>query len=445
MDRISVITSRCPIISHTIEWTAMARMKTIGRDMGMTVRDIRRTLVSVKETASSIDSGLARVFIPWALRNPRYIGGFRRLSKAHRITERKRIAVLNKDNDTRIPPFLILSLTSRCNLSCQGCFASAVGNRIGPSETDGTCRSSHLTLDQWKDILREASDLGVIGFVLAGGEPFLYPEMLDLCREFNDRLFIVVTNGTAFTDSHYSELKKLGNVVILVSIEGGTELTDGRRGSGVHAETMQALRTLRQKGVLFGISVTITRNNYRYWMQHMHIDALIDQGVRIGAFMEYIPLSPPPVASGCTGYHDTDRANEIDTYGMDHHLMLTGEERSEFRRKMLYYRENKNLYIIHSPGDEEKFGGCVSAGRGFAHITPIGDLTPCPVSNIATHNLSRSSLQDALSGRLFREIRENEHLLETEGMPCALFAHPREVDALARNVGAYRTNTTATS
>jgi len=37
-------------------------------------------------------------------------------------------------------------------------------------------------------------------------------------------------------------------------------------------------------------------------------------------------------------------------------------------------------------------------------------------------------------------IRENEHLLETEGTPCALFAHPKEVDALAKAVGAYRTD-----
>jgi hypothetical protein len=81
----------------------------------------------------------------------------------------------------------------------------------------------------------------------------------------------------------------------------------------------------------------------------------------------------------------------------------------------------------------------VSAGRGFAHITPMGDLTPCPVSNIATHNLTKAPLRTALASPLFQRIRDSEHLLETEGMPCALFAHPREVDELADEVGAYRT------
>ena len=85
-------------------------------------------------------------------------------------------------------------------------------------------------------------------------------------------------------------------------------------------------------------------------------------------------------------------------------------------------------------------GGCVSAGRGFAHITPLGDLTPCPVSNIATHNLTRNTLREGLNSQLFKIIRESEHLLETNGSPCALFSHSKEVDALVKKVKAYRTS-----
>ncbi len=73
-------------------------------------------------------------------------------------------------------------------------------------------------------------------------------------------------------------------------------------------------------------------------------------------------------------------------------------------------------------------------------MTPGGDLTPCPVSNIATHNLSGKTLREGLASDLFVAIRENEYLLETEGTPCALFAHPKEVSELAESVGAYRTD-----
>ena len=120
-------------------------------------------------------------------------------------------------------------------------------------------------------------------------------------------------------------------------------------------------------------------------------------------------------------------------------LMLENGERKSFREKVLEYRQTKNLIILHSPGDEEYKGGCVSAGRSFAYVTPKGDLTPCPVSNIATHNLKSSSLKDGLKSPLFTYIREQDHLLETEDSPCALFSHPREVDKIVKKVKGYYT------
>ena len=55
------------------------------------------------------------------------------------------------------------------------------------------------------------------------------------------------------------------------------------------------------------------------------------------------------------------------------------------------------------------------------------------------HNVTKTSLSEALGSELFALIRENEHLLENGDGPCALFAHPKEIDALADEVGAYRT------
>ena len=65
-------------------------------------------------------------------------------------------------------------------------------------------------------------------------------------------------------------------------------------------------------------------------------------------------------------------------------------------------------------------------------MTPGGDLTPCPVSDIATHNLTERTLREGLEGDLFSRIRASEHLLEVEGAPCAMFAHPDEVERAYR-------------
>jgi MoaA/NifB/PqqE/SkfB family radical SAM enzyme len=407
----------------------------------------KKASTELKYDLEKLDPNFARMLLPWILRNPRYIRAAIRLMRS--VKKAKQTRVKAQENGLMVPPFLIISITSQCNLFCTGCYAAATGNLYNRKSKGNSLPKTSLNIEQWHKIISEARELGVIGFVIAGGEPFLYPGLLDICEEFKDRLFLILTNGTTLSKADFKRLRHLTNLAIIVSVEGGPELTNSRRGEGVYEKAMTNLTRLNKMGILTGISATITRINYRYWMDNKLIDDLISQGIRFGFFIEYIPLTPgiepdleTPSSIGTIKDKSESREDSIkwDTKN-DHLLMLTPEERAEFRAQMLNYRETKPIYIVHSPGDEEYFGGCVSAGRGFAHVTPTGDLTPCPVSNIATHNLTKATLREGLESPLFEEIRKNEHLLETEGMPCALFAHPIEVDVLAKSVGAYRTNT----
>jgi MoaA/NifB/PqqE/SkfB family radical SAM enzyme len=100
---------------------------------------------------------------------------------------------------------------------------------------------------------------------------------------------------------------------------------------------------------------------------------------------------------------------------------------------------NNPIYLIHTPTDEETHGGCIGAGRGFVHVTPEGDLTACPVSNLATHNLVNSSLEEGLSNLLFKEFRENEKIHNSKDESCALLVHSTETD-LSKDFGAYSTS-----
>lgn len=362
----------------------------------------------VKRVLNKVDPNMARVFLPWVLKHPRSFGTMIKLARAYKKTRRIRYEELMK-NELKIPPFLIISITSNCNLTCTGCYAAATGTLCKNKAT------KPLNIDYWCKIIQEAKELGVFGFIIAGGEPFLMPNLLKLSEEFKDRLFIIFTNGTAITEKDFEKLKHLKNTIVIVSIEGNQMMTDLRRGNGVYESAIATIKRLDEIGIISGVSATITRNNVNYWMDSRNIEDLIGKGVKLGFLLEYIPVDE------------------------DIELMLTTEESKRFREKVLSYRESKEIFLIHSPGDEKYMGGCVSAGRGFAHITPNGDLTPCPVSNIATHNLTKSSLREGLMSPLFKIIRESEHLLETEGTPCALFSHPEEVTSLARKVKAYRT------
>lgn len=372
-----------------------------------------------------------RLFLPWALRHPRYILSARSLVRAYHKTAELRKK--SEKNGLKIPPALILSLTQQCNLSCAGCFAEASGITCNKAASQQNNNKPQLDWNGWTEIISEASELGVFGFFLAGGEPFLFPKLIELCEKYKDRCFIIFTNGTAIPNKDFERLKRLSNTAIIVSIEGGKEATNTRRGQGVYQKAIGALKQLSSMGTPNGISATITRLNYKYWMNTQNIDNLIEQGIRAALFIEYIPVMSAPE-------NDNNMNNENKLEQNDHFLMLTPKERQEFRAKILSYRQTRPIYIIHSPGDEELFGGCVSAGRGFAHVTPAGDLTACPVSNVATHNLTTTTLREGFASPLFTKIRENEQLLENEGTPCSLFAHPKEVAELAKSVDAYRTD-----
>ncbi len=380
----------------------------------------------MKKVLDGLDPNMSRLFVPWVLRNPRYIRTGIRLARSYKKTERLRREA--REAGLSVPPFLILSITSKCNLSCAGCYAAAVGTLDNRTRTK--CSDSRPTLDwnQWYDIIKDASEQGVFGFIIAGGEPFLFRGLLQLCESFRDRFFIILTNGTALTHSDYDRLRSIKNVAVIVSVEGSEETTDARRGRGVHRQALETLARLKTSGVPTGISVTITNENYTFWMQKENLDYYVKLGVIVGVFIEYIPVMTENLTGETCGSYDK-------------HLMLTHAEREEFRSRVLEYRRENSLYVIHSPGDEDYFGGCVSAGRGFAHVTPSGDLTACPVSNLATHNLSSSSFREGLASPLFTAIRENEHLLTNEDTPCALFGHPMEVQEIARSVGAYSTDT----
>lgn len=371
-----------------------------------------RRVPGIERLLKDVDPNLPRIFVPWAIQHPRHLPAFFRLARAHRQTSRMRDEAL--ECGIQVPPFLVLSVTSRCNLRCTGCFAGAVGITTG-----APAARQPLNLADWRRVISEAAAVGVLAFVIAGGEPFLLPGIASLFRDFPDRIFLVFTNGTALRDRDYETLKSCRNTAVVVSLEGDRELTDVRRGSGVYQSALRTLDRLRSAGVLTGLSVTIGAANIDYWTDEKEIDAMMARSGPLAFFIEQIP----------TGEGD----------GI---VAIPEEMRSRFRETVLSYRSRETgaAYLVHSPADEEFFGGCVSAGRGFAHVTPTGDVTACPFSALATHNVSTSTVSEALAGSFFSMIRDNGPMLETHDHPCALSANADKLESMAASLGAYRTD-----
>ena len=88
-----------------------------------------------------------------------------------------------------------------CNHTCKGCHSKALHN-INPL---------FLNFRRLKALIDEFSKIGVEGMEISGGgEPLLYPQVVDLIKYANDKKIKVglITNGTAFDKKMVKELVK---------------------------------------------------------------------------------------------------------------------------------------------------------------------------------------------------------------------------------------------
>lgn len=296
-----------------------------------------------------------------------------------------------------VPPVLIFSITNKCNLHCKGCYNWAMRPAI-ESEMDGA---------KIRSILTEAEELGISFVIIAGGEPLIRPEILDITGDFPEITFLVFTNGTLITEEVAKRLAKQRNFVPVVSLDGQEEDTDGRRGKGVYQKLKGTVEKLKRRHIFWSVSMTVTRDNFAILTDEQFIKDLIDRGCKLFFFVEYTPVS-----------EDTKD------------WLLTDEQRGRLLSTRDSLRSRYPALFIAIPGDEEEIGGCLSAGRGFVHVNAVGDVEPCPFAPYSDANLRNMPLKDALQSEFLKKIRENHgRLTEAQG-GCALWAEREWVQSL---------------
>ena len=104
------------------------------------------------------------------LKDPKESAFMLKFARASRSASKRRAAA--EEAGEHIPPFLIASITSRCNLHCAGCYS-----RCNAATVD-TVPVDQLSADEWAAIFREADELGVSFILLAGGEPMLRRDVI---------------------------------------------------------------------------------------------------------------------------------------------------------------------------------------------------------------------------------------------------------------------------
>ena len=306
-------------------------------------------------------------------------------------------------NGEHIPPFLIASITSSCNLHCAGCYS-----RCNNATTDEAPKKQ-LSGKEWKAIFEEADDLGVSFILLAGGEPLLRKDVIESASEMKNILFPIFTNGTFIGHSYLELFTKNRNLIPVLSIEGDKTVTDNRRGKGVYDILMSAMDDLHERKLIFGVSITVTKENINEVTSKDFIDGLKAKGCKLVLYVEYVPSSEEDSAELAPGDDERDQLkNFIDS------------SRKEY----------EDIVFVSFPGDEKSSGGCIAAGRGFFHINSHGGAEPCPFSPYSDINVRDTSLREALKSKLFTILRAGDLLKDDHKGGCVLYEKRKEVEKI---------------
>ena len=146
----------------------------------------------------------------------------------------------------QFPPFLFFSLTNRCNLRCRGCWVEA-----GETADSGRQTAAELTTDAIEKVIKIAQKESVYFYTMLGGEPFLAPDTLwSTIKSHPEAYFQIITNGLFFDEATVKQIKKLGNISPLVSIDGFEKENDARRGQGTFAKATDGCRELQRQKIL---------------------------------------------------------------------------------------------------------------------------------------------------------------------------------------------------
>jgi len=265
-----------------------------------------------------------------------------------------------------------------------------------------------MSCEQWERIFKEARELGVAFVLLAGGEPLMRKEVIEKAALFNEIIFPIFTNGTMIDEEYIKLFNKNRNLVPVISIEGNKAETDDRRGDGTYTALENAMSGLNKKGILYGASVTVTRENIFSATSEDFVSLLYSKGCKLVFFVEYVP-----VTAASKQLAPTDIEREI-----------LEERQSELKTRF------KNMTFLSFPGDEKHMGGCLAAGRGFFHINASGGAEPCPFSPYSDTNLNEHSLLQALQSPLFKKLNQDGMLLGEHSGGCLLFEKEDKVKAL---------------
>jgi len=222
-----------------------------------------------------------------------------------------------------------------------------------------------------------------VGFGILGGEPFMHPDLIRILEAHPDCYFQIFTNGHYIDDAMARELRRVGNATPLISVEGNESVSDSRRkGKRVLNKTLAGIEACVRNKLITGVASSVCQTNFADLVTETWVDKLIGLGVHYCWFHTYRAVGP-------------DAAPE---------LALTPEQVLQVRRFAVEMRNRKAIGFVDAYWDDKGQALCPAATGISHHISPFGDIEPCPIIQFANEKIGDND------GDLFKTITGSELL-----------------------------------
>lgn len=195
---------------------------------------------------------------------------------------------------SNVLPLATIKITPLCNLRCAMCGQRGKTGTMPPEKAAKEVKNI-VPIERYMSLTDEMAKFTDI-FYIWGGEPFLYPNFMDLAQYMAKKILLSVnTNGT-FLEENAERIVKDKWHGIFISLDSFEKINDMIRGEGSYKKVINGIEAINREKKLqkrtqpeMGIVTTVSNMNYD------HLDklaaALKDKGlswhiINLGTYMD---------------------------------------------------------------------------------------------------------------------------------------------------------------
>ncbi len=237
---------------------------------------------------------------------------------------------------------------------------------------------TELSTDEWKHVISESQQMGVVTVVFTGGEPLLRPDIFELIKwvDKDEAVPLMFCNGILLSEDNVSKLAQAGLWAIHVSLDSPEpDQHDAmRRVPGCFNKALEGLKRAKDAGILTGISTYATPER----LHNGQVVELIEMAKRIG--VDEVTI------------FDVVPTGRLLTQDRKH--LLSDEDKTELcRLEDAYNQSNTTPHIITQAHVNGPTGvGCYAGWCQF-YMTAYGDLMPCDFTPLTFGNARQESVE----------------------------------------------------